>query len=337
MDLLKKLSAIAALAIACPASDFGYFSKHDAGKEVFPFLSTFDSPRNAALEKSASALPTTDPSITQLNPAAILITEGKKRVAAIHWQTGEFEANQGTISYTTQFDKFIVQVSYNWSTTEEIKGYNEQGELDGNTYKPFSQLVTATAAFPMKHIRFGATLKFISDKMTEASTDQSAKAVAFDWGLTWMSDTRNYGFSFVARDFGAMLRGYVKENADDTYPLSQTFAIGGFLKPRSVPRLTLFAETDFPRYAEPDLNLGAEYALGEFFRIRAGFTRTWLDISRDIKELASSSSRPDETNEARIFSLGLGYVSNLFAFDYAFSYLAESLGYEHRLGLRVEF
>ena len=143
--------------------------------------------------------------------------------------------------------------------------------------------------------------------------------------------------SFVGKDFGAMLRGYVKDNADDSYPLSQTFAIGGFVKPRSVPRLTLFAETDFPRYAEPDLNLGAEYALGEFFRIRAGFTRTWLDISRDFKELASSSSRPDETNEARLFSLGLGYNSSLFAFDYAFSYLASSLGFEHRLGLRVEF
>ena len=99
----------------------------------------------------------------------------------------------------------------------------------------------------------------------------------------------------------------------------------------------MFAETDFPRYAEPDLNLGAEYALGEFFRIRAGFTRTWLDISRDIKELASSSSRPDETNEARVLSLGLGYSSDLFAFDYAISYLAEDLGFEHRLGLRVEF
>ena len=85
------------------------------------------------------------------------------------------------------------------------------------------------------------------------------------------------------------------------------------------------------------MNLGAEYALGEFFRIRAGFTRTWLDISRDFKELASSSSRPDETNEARLFSLGLGYNSSLFAFDYAFSYLASSLGFEHRLGLRVEF
>ena len=337
MDLLKKLSAIAVIAIACPASDFGYFSKHDAGQEVFSFLSTFDSPRNAALEKSASALPSTDPTITQLNPAAILIADGKKRVAEAHWQTGEFAGNVGTLSFTTQFDKYIVQVSYNWSSVGTITGYDEQGEPNGSEYKPLSQLATATVAFPMKHIRFGATIKFASDKLTGDSEDQTAMAAAFDWGLTWMSDTKNYGFSFVARDFGAMIRGYVKEDADDTYPLSQTFAFGGFLKPRSIPRLTLYAETDFPRYAEPDLNLGAEYALGEYFRIRAGFTRTWLDLSRDIKELASSSSRPDETNEARMFSLGLGYTSNLFAFDYAFSYLAESLGYEHRLGLRVEF
>lgn len=337
MDLLKKLSAIAALAIACPASDFGYFSQHDAGQEVFSFLSTFDSPRNAALEKSASALPTTDPTVVQLNPAAILMPEGKKRVAEAHWQTGEFADNQGTLSYTTQFEKFILQFSYNWISYGTITGYDEYGDENGSEYKPFSQLATLSVAYPMKHIRVGATIKFASDKLTGDATDQTAMAAAFDWGLTWVSDSRNYGFSFVARDFGAMLRGYVKEDADDSYPLSQTFAIGGFMKPRSVPRLTLFAETDFPRYAEPDLNLGAEYALGEFFRIRAGFTRTWLDITRDIKELANSSSRPDETNEARIFSLGLGYASNLFAVDYAFSYLAQSLGFEHRLGLRVEF
>ena len=336
MDLLKKLSAIAALAIACPAAELGYFSKHDAGQEVFSFLSTFDSPRNAALEKSAAALPTTDPSIVQLNPAAVLIADGKKRVAEAHWQTGEFADNQGTLSYTTQYKKFILQFSYNWISYGSITGYDEYGEENGSEYKPFSQLVTATVAFPMKHIRFGATLKFVSDKLTGDTGDQTAMAAAFDWGLTWMSDTKNYGFSFVARDFGAMLRSYVKNGSDD-YPLSQTFAFGGFFKPRSIPRLTLFGEADFPRYAEPDLNLGAEYALGEYFRIRAGFTRTWLDLSRDFKELASSSSRPDETNEARLFSLGLGYNSSLFALDYAFSVLPESLGYEHRIGLRVEF
>ncbi len=337
MDLLKKLSAIAALAIACPASNFGYFTKHDAGQEVFSFISTFDSPRNAALEKSASALPSTDPSIVQLNPAAVIIADGKKRVAEAHWQTSEFADNQGTLSFTTQYQKFILQFSYNWLSYGTIEGYDQYGELNGSEYKPFSQLVTATVAYPMKHIRVGATIKFASDKLTGDATDQTAMAAAFDWGLTWMSDSKNYGFSFVARDFGAQIRGYLKDGSDDSYPLSQTFAIGGFFKPRSAPRLTLLAETDFPRYAEPDLNLGAEYALGEFFRIRAGFSRTWLDISRDFKQLASSSSRPDETNKARLFSLGLGYNSSLFAFDYAFSYLATEIGYEHRLGLRVEF
>lgn len=337
MDLLKKLSAIAALAIACPASNFGYFTKHDAGQEVFSFISTFDSPRNAALEKSASALPSTDPSIVQLNPAAVIIANGKKRVAEAHWQTSEFADNQGTLSFTTQYQKFILQFSYNWLSYGTIEGYDQYGELNGSEYKPFSQLVTATVAYPMKHIRVGATIKFASDKLTGDATDQTAMAAAFDWGLTWMSDSKNYGFSFVARDFGAQIRGYLKDGSDDSYPLSQTFAIGGFFKPRSAPRLTLLAETDFPRYAEPDLNLGAEYALGEFFRIRAGFSRTWLDISRDFKQLASSSSRPDETNKARLFSLGLGYNSSLFAFDYAFSYLATEIGYEHRLGLRVEF
>ena len=337
MDLLKKLSAIAALAIACPASNFGYFTKHDAGQEVFSFISTFDSPRNAALEKSASALPSTDPSIVQLNPAAVIIADGKKRVAEAHWQTSEFADNQGTLSFTTQYQKFILQFSYNWLSYGTIEGYDQYGELNGSEYKPFSQLVTATVAYPMKHIRVGATIKFASDKLTGDNEDQTAMAAAFDWGLTWMSDSKNYGFSFVARDFGAQIRGYLKDGSDDSYPLSQTFAIGGFFKPRSAPRLTLLAETDFPRYAEPDLNLGAEYALGEFFRIRAGFSRTWLDISRDFKQLASSSSRPDETNKARLFSLGLGYNSSLFAFDYAFSYLATEIGYEHRLGLRVEF
>jgi di/tripeptidase len=134
MDLLKKLSAIAALAIACPAAEFGYFSKHDAGQEVFSFLSTFDSPRNAALEKSASALPSTDPTVVQLNPAAVYIAEGKQRVAEAHWQTGEFADNQGTLSFTTQYKKFVLQFSYNWISYGTITGYDVYGEENGSEY-----------------------------------------------------------------------------------------------------------------------------------------------------------------------------------------------------------
>ena len=38
-----------------------------------------------------------------------------------------------------------------------------------------------------------------------------------------------------------------------------------------------------------------------------------------------------------MLSAGLGYSMDLFALDYSFSYLAEGMGHEHRLGLRLNF
>lgn len=323
-------------AVAFSAAN-AYFEQGDAGQEVFSFMNTFDSPRNAALEKSASALPSADPTISQLNPAAIRLPDGKERVVSMHWQTGDMAENQGSIFYTSQFRNIIYQVSYNWLDYGSIDGYDIYGDKTGKTYEPFSQLVTATAAFPMKHFDFGFSLKFASDKLAEEEGDRMAYGAAFDWGISWQASSHLFGFSFMARDFGCLLQDYVDDGEDEFYPFGQTFAIGGFLRPKVLRRMTLFMENDFPRYAEPDLNLGLEYALGSSFFVRAGFTRTWLDLKRDFFELTSSESRPDETNEARMFSAGLGYNSSLFSLDYAFSYLAQGMGMEHRIGLRVGF
>lgn len=337
MRFIGKTKFLAMTALLIPAASFAYFEHGRAGQEVFTFMNTFDSPRNAALEKSASASPSTDPSIAQLNPAGLRLVEGKEHVAAMHWQTGEFAENQGSLYYTGKYKQFIYQFSYNWLDYGDIAGYDELGYETGKNYEPFSQLVTATLAFPMKHIQFGFTLKFASERLAEDAGDRTALGAAFDWGVSWQSASKLFGFSFIARDFGSLLRDYVDEGIDEYYPMSQTFAIAGFIRPKSVRRLTLYAESDFPRYAEADLNLGAEYALGSYFSIRAGFTRTWLDLVRDFKELASSESRPSESNEARMLSAGLGFNTSLFSLDYAFSYLAQGLGLEHRVGLRVGF
>ena len=66
--------------LAASVASFAYFSQGDAGQEVFSFINTFDSPRNAALEKSAGAGISTDPTITQLNPAAVILPENKNHV-----------------------------------------------------------------------------------------------------------------------------------------------------------------------------------------------------------------------------------------------------------------
>lgn len=335
--ILKRFMPLALAWLALPVASHAYFTQGDAGQEVFSFINTFDSPRNAALEKSAGAAPSTDPTIVQLNPAAVRLPEGKDRIASIHWQTGDFASNQGSLNYTTHVDKYIIQVTYNWLDYGTIDGYDEHNNATGIEYQPFSQLATASVAFPMKHFQFGATVKFASDKLAEEEGDRTAFGAAFDWGIAWQSSTNQVGLALAARDFGALLRDYTDDGNDDYYPMSQTFAVSGYFKPTSIRRLTLFASSDFPRYQEAFLSLGGEYFLGSSFAVRLGFSRTWLDLYRDALELLASEKRPDENNRAHMLSAGLGYNSDLFALDYGISYLSQGLGFEHRLGLRVNF
>ncbi|MCF0223945.1 MAG: hypothetical protein HUK20_06725 [Fibrobacter sp.] len=335
--LLRKLSRTTLLGLVSPLLCHAYFTQGDAGQEVFSFMSTFDSPRNIALEKSAGAAPSSDPTISQLNPAALMMMPGKDHVLSLHWQTGDMAENQGSFFYTGHIDKYILQISYNWQDVGAIDGYTEDNIPTNKEYNPFSQLATATFAFPLKHFQFGATLKFASDKLANDAGDRTAFGAAFDWGLAWQSETNQVGLALMARDFGCILRDYTDDNDDAYFPMGQTFAIAGFFKPGTIRRLTLFADSDFPRFQEPFLNLGGEYAINESFSVRVGFSRTWLDLYRDALELLASEDRPDEVNRAHMVSAGLGYSSNLFALDYGFSYLAQGLGMEHRIGLRFGF
>lgn len=328
---------VLAMVVGLPFCAHAYFTQGDAGQEVFSFINTFDSPRNAALEKSAGASPSTDPTITQINPAAIILPDGKDHIVSAHWQTGDMAENQGSLFYTGHYGKYIFQVSYNWLDYGTIDGYDEFGNATNKEYEPFSQLVSASLAFPLKHIRFGASVKFAADRLAEDEGDRTALGAAFDWGISWLADSKLWGLSLVARDFGCLLRDYVDDGDDQFYPMSQTFAVAGFFRLKSLPRLTIYADSDFPRYQEAFLSLGGEYALGSSFAVRIGFERAWLDLYRDAMELLASEDHPDETNNAHMISAGLGYTTSLFSLDYSFSYLAEGLGQEHRLGLRVNF
>lgn len=316
---------------------YAFFEKNEAGLEIFSFSRSFQSPRNMALERSAAALPSTDPSIVQLNPAGLSISNEKKNSVALYWQTGTLAENQGTLSYSRKLRSMTVQASYGWISYGDIDGYDEYGNPTGVVHSPHSQLFTLTSSFPLTHFRFGSTIKLATDKLSGEVGDQTAIALAFDWGISWLSKSSLFGFALTARDFGSMIRDYVDDSSDDSYAMAQTISIAAFLKPRTIPRLSLLMENSFPRYSQPTASLGMEYILGKYVFLRGGFNRSWLDLSRDFKELFASNSRPSESNEARLFSLGAGFINSLFSLDYSFSYLTQGLGVEHRLGLNFIF
>ncbi len=313
-----------------------FFKKGDAGQEVFSFISSFQSPRNAALERSNAALPSSDPGIIFLNPAGFA-GNSKTNQVAFHWQTGEFAENQGALTYARSLSRMKFLFSYGWIREGSIDGYDEFGEPTGETHEPASHLFATTFSFPFTCFSFGSTIKFATDQLSGKAGDQTAMALAFDWGISYQPATPRFGLALTARDFGSMIRDYTDDGGEENYAMGQTFALSAFFRPATLPRLTLLGETTFPRYSEPALLLGGEYIFGKSFFARVGFTRAWLDLSRDVKELFGSRSRPDESNDARFLSAGIGYEHSLFALDYAFSYLTQGLGMEHRIGLRFGF
>ena len=318
------------------ANSTASFKKNDSGEEVFSFLGSFSSARSAALENANAAMPSSNPGDVLQNPALILLSSNQKNAVSFAWQTGEFADNQGYLAYARQIGKMVALVSYGWIRYGEIDGYDNMGHPTDKSYKPQSSVASLSLSLPLPHFQFGSTVKFASDLLSDEGNDQTAMAFAFDWGVLWQSSSRKFGFGLAARNFGKMIRAYV-DGGDTDYGLEESFDLSAFYIPGLLPRLSLHAKTTFPRYAEPALSLGGEYALGSSLFVRLGFSRTWLDISRDVKEIFSSSDRPDETNDARLFSAGLGYTGSRFSLDYAFSYLAQDLGTEHRIGLGLKF
>ncbi|MDY6284850.1 MAG: hypothetical protein SPL19_06490 [Fibrobacter sp.] len=336
MFFLKKISILTFAVLLAASASHAYFKKNDTGEEVFSFLGSFYSAKSAAMENANAAMPSSNPGSILQNPAAIVLDSNQNNAIAFSWQTGEFADNQGYLAYARQIGTMVAEISYGWIRYGDIDGYDEAGNKTNKTYSPQSSVTSLSLSLPLPHFQFGSTIKFATDLLAEDEGDQTAMAIAFDWGILWQSASRKYGVGLAARNFGKMIRAYV-DNGDTDYGLEEVFAISGFYIPGALPRLSLFTELTFPRYAEPAIALGTEYAIGSNLFVRAGFTRTWLDLSRDAKELFSSASRPDETNNARLFSLGLGYAGTRFSIDYAFSYLAQGLGTEHRVGLGLRF
>ena len=241
MDFKRKAVMFAIWNLLLPTCASAYFSQSDQGEEVFSFMSTFDSPRNAALEKATSAVPSSDPTIVQLNPGALRLPDGTNRIAEIHWQTGAMADNQGSISYTSSYKKFLYQISYNWLDYGTIVGYDEYGMETGTDYNPLSQLATATVSYAMTHINVGATVKFASESLADDAGDRTAWGAAFDWGISWQSVSKIFGIGIVARDFGMLLRDYVDDDIDEYYPMSQMFGLSMYYRPVILPRLTIMA------------------------------------------------------------------------------------------------
>lgn len=313
---------------------FAYFGKSNEGRAVFTWTALLQTPRTIAMGGSAGALPSEDAGAASMNPAAY--RQNANYLVAAAWQSGDFVERQGLLFVGHQAGPFRVLHTYGFVDNGSVDGYDEAGEATGVVHRPLAQTYAATLAWSMEHFQLGWTGRLLWERLSESTDAQTAVGTSFDWGLQWQPSSPRYGLAFAARNLGTMLRPYVK-NGETDFATSSELAISSYFRPATLPRLALTGEASAPRYAPVAVSLGGEYSLGSSLFLRAGLQRNAIDVIRQVRSVFASEDTPEKTGTHRMFSVGAGYQYRWIGVDYSFSYLEESMGSEHRLGLKGSF
>jgi hypothetical protein len=307
------------------AFPYAYFGKENEGLAVFGWAMLLQSPRTVAFEGAGSALPSQDFGAALMNPALL---QGEDFGAGAAWQSGDLADMQGILTFSHQLSiggiKGRMQHTYGVVYNGEVWHYDEDGEQTGIASYPAAQYYAITIAFPLKHLNFGITGRYLWERLSELKDSQSGMGIAMDWGFLWNSGSTRYGLALIGRHLGSQIRPFVKGGVNG-YALASELAVSTFW--RSSQNLTWLFECTAPRYSPALGKLGLEYRFSEPVSIRAGMQREFIDI-------IDSNSR---AGYYRLFSIGAGYKLFNIALDYSYSMLVEGMGSEHRVGLSGVF
>lgn len=187
-------------------------------------------------------------------------------------------------------------------------------------------LSLAYARYITERLALGATAKFVR----QGIDDQSATAVAFDFGSVYHIGV--YGWQLAARlnNLGSSMRFYNQEN-----PLPLTFSIGTSVYPINSEQMRLMIAVDAtkPQDAAQLLFGGAEVSFFDLLFLRGGYKFNYSGVT----DGGTADREPiSATVEGVSLGGGLQYpVSNVvLAIDYAFTQM-DLLNNTHRFTLKI--
>ena len=317
------------------AFSYAYFGKKNEGQDVFGWAMHLQSPRTVAFEGSGSAFQSLDFGAALMNPALL---QGSGFGAGLSWQNGDLADRQGIAVFSHPFSiggaNGRIQHTYGIVDNGEIQNIDDNAELTGLVSHPMAQYYAITAAFPLKHFKFGITGRYLWERLSYIYDGQAGMGLAMDWGLLWNSGSARYGVAFIGRHLGRQIRPFVKGGVNG-YALASELAVSAFW--RLDQNLTWLFECAAPRYSPVAGKLGLEYRFSESIFARAGMQRDIIDVARFARSIFDSNENSPKAGYYRLFSTGAGYRFWNFALDYSYSMLIEEQGSEHRVGLSGAF
>jgi hypothetical protein len=317
------------------SSSYAYFGKKNEAQDVFGWAMLLQSPRTVAFEGAGSAFQSQDFGAVLMNPALL---QGGGFGAGVSWQSGDFADRQGIAAFSHPFSigeaNGRIQHTYGVVDNGEVPNYGDDGEPTGLISYPIAQYYSITAAFPLKHFKFGITGRYLWQRLSETDDAQAGMGLAMDWGILWNSGSARYGFAFMGRHLGRQIRPFVKGGVNG-YALASELAVSTFW--RLDQNFIWLLECTAPRYSPVAGKLGLEYRFSEYVFARAGMQRELIDVARFVRSVFDKDENSPKAGYYRLFSAGAGYRFWNFALDYSYSMLIEGQGSEHRIGLNGAF
>ncbi|MDR2582638.1 MAG: hypothetical protein LBC75_04065 [Fibromonadaceae bacterium] len=315
-------------------SSYAYFGKKNEAQEVFGWAMLLQSPRTVAFEGAGSALQTQDFGAVLMNPALL---QGDGLGAGISGQSGDLADWQGIAVFSHPFSigeaEGRMQHTYGVVDNGKVENLGEEAEPMGTSH-PIAQYYAITAAFPLKHFKFGITGRYLWQRLSEIDNAQVGMGLAMDWGFLWNSGSARYGFAFMGRHLGQQIRPFVKGGVNG-YALASELALSTFW--RLDQNFVWLFECSAPRYSPAVGKLGLEYRFSESLFARAGVQKDLIDAARFGRSIFDKNEKTPRAGFYRLFSAGAGYRFGDFALDYSYSMLIEGQGNEHRVGLSGAF
>lgn len=287
--------------------------------------STFDFLRNDVSSRAAAMggsflIAQNDPNAIFYNPSAL--TTLRQSQASIGFFKHLLDINSGHISYAQFMENFgfigggIVYTNYG-----DFEERNELGDNLGNFSAHDLALSAAYANKLTNEFSYGASVKFIYSSIA----GYSSSAFAMDFGAWYVVVPEKFEVAASIVNLGTQIDPYM--NSREGLPID--LKIGCAVKPEHLPLRLNFSfnkliekQNDFMSHFRA-FSLGGEFTITTNVQLRFGYNN---EQRKDFK-VGSSSGLAG-------FSLGGGFVYDLYKIDYAFNSMGK-IGGLHRVTVGI--
>jgi hypothetical protein len=294
-------------------------SIYGGSNNTFDFLRNDASARAAAMGGSFLAV-SNDPNSIFYNPSSI--TTIQQTQVSIGYFKHLLDINSGHLSYAQYFENFgFVGAGILYTNYGSFTERNEFGDNLGNFSANELALLVGYANKLTDDISYGANLKFIYSSIAS----YSSTAFAVDFGAQYTLVPERFEIAVSLVNLGSQIDPYI--NTRENLPTD--LKIGCAVKPEHLPLLLNFSfnkliehQDDFILHFKA-FSIGTEFSLTSNVQLRFGYNN---EQRKDLK-IGSSAGLAG-------FSIGGGFLYDMYKFDYAFSSMGK-IGGLHRVTVGI--